>query len=568
MDAWPGKPYPLGATPDARGVNFALFAENAAGAELCLFSDDGEEERLKMTEVTAHVWHVYLPGVKPGQRYGYRVNGSYAPQEGERHNPNKLLIDPYARAIEGRVDWNAPVFGYPLDSKNEDLEMDTRDDAWGIPKAVVVDPAFDWGDDRPPRIPWHRSVIYETHVRGLTYRHPAVDKKLRGSYLGVASEPILTHLRELGVTAVELMPVHAFVSDKFLQDKGLSNYWGYNTIGYFAPEASYSSAGDHGQQVHEFKQMVKTLHSAGLEVILDVVYNHTAEGNHLGPTLSFKGIDNRSYYRLVDGDERYYMDYTGTGNSLNMRHPQTLKLIMDSLRYWLQEMHVDGFRFDLASTLARELHEVDRLSGFFDIIHQDPVISTAKLIAEPWDVGEGGYQVGNFPVLWTEWNDKFRDTVRRFWRGDEGQVSELAKRLAGSSDLYQEDGRRPYASINLTTAHDGFTLRDLVSYNEKHNEANGENNEDGHPENLSCNWGVEGPTRDPRDSGDPGEAAAQPPRHPTALSGRADDSRRRRDRAHPGWEQQRLLPGQRDKLVRLGPGRTPEAVAGVRAPDG
>jgi len=496
----PGTPYPLGPTWDGDGVNFALYSENATEVEVCLFDSlhaRHERERLRLREVTAHVWHGYVPGIGPGQLYGYRVNGPYDPARGLRFNPRKLLIDPNAKAIAGRLDWRAHLFGYRVGHADEDLAMDERDDAWGVPKGVVIDQEFNWNGDRRPRVPWHRSVIYEVHVKGITARHPDVPPELRGTYAGLASPPVIEHLKSLGVTAVELLPVHAFVDDKHLLDKGLRNYWGYNTINYFAPEARYSSQGDLGGQVREFKEMVKALHRAGIEVILDVVYNHTAEGNHLGPTLSFRGIDNPTYYRLSAEDPRLYVDYTGTGNSLNVRHPHVLRLIMDSLRYWITEMHVDGFRFDLASVLARELHDVDRLSGFFDVIHQDPVISQVKLIAEPWDVGEGGYQVGNFPVLWTEWNGKYRDAIRRFWKGDMDTAAELGYRLTGSSDLYQDDGRKPYASINFVTCHDGFTLEDLVSYNEKHNEANGEENHDGADHNLSWNCGVEGPTDDP-----------------------------------------------------------------------
>jgi glycogen operon protein len=494
---WPGKPYPLGATWDGYGVNFALYSENATRVELCLFEDahGPETERIPLPEVTAHVWHGYLPGVRPGQLYGYRVYGPFAPEAGHRFNPHKLLLDPYARAVANEPDWHEPLFGYVPGGPDADLTFDERDSARGASKAVVVNPYFDWDTDRPPRIPWHRSVIYEVHVKGFTQRHPEIPPELRGTYAGLAHPAAIEHFKKLGITAIELLPVHEFIDDKFLVDRGLRNYWGYSTLGYFAPAGRYSS-GRMGEQVAEFKAMVRELHRAGIEVILDVVYNHTAEGNHLGPTLSFRGIDNTAYYKLVPGQPRYYMDYTGTGNSLNVRNPWVLQLIMDSLRYWVQEMHVDGFRFDLAAALARELHDVDRLAAFFDIIHQDPVISQVKLIAEPWDVGEGGYQVGNFPVLWTEWNGKYRDTVRRFWRGDEWVVSELGYRLTGSSDLYQSDGRRPYASINFVTAHDGFTLHDLVSYNHKHNEANGEDNRDGTDDNLSWNCGVEGPTDD------------------------------------------------------------------------
>jgi len=496
----PGKPYPLGATPDAEGVNFALFSEHADRVELCLFNHDEtsvEEARFAFTEVTGYVWHGYVKGVRPGQLYNYRVHGPYEPEAGLRFNAAKSLVDPYARALHGRLNWKSPVFGYRLDAKEADLSFDDRDDAAGVPKGIVIDPAFDWHGDRHPATPWHRSIIYETHVKGLTQQLDRIPGDIRGTYPGMASEPVLDHLHRLGITAVELLPVHEFVDEFALVQRGLGNYWGYNSLSFFAPTSRYCSAGDRGQQVGEFKQMVKALHAAGIEVIIDVVYNHTCEGNHLGPTLSLRGIDNPTYYSLSTENKRYYTDYTGTGNSPNMHHPQVLKLIMDSLRYWVQEMHVDGFRFDLAATLARELHEVDRLSAFFDIIHQDPVISRVKLIAEPWDVGQGGYQVGHFPVLWTEWNGDYRDTLRRFWRGDNGRVAGLAYRMAGSSDLYEQTGRRPYASVNFITAHDGFTLRDLVSYNVKHNEANGEGNRDGADENLSWNCGHEGPTDDP-----------------------------------------------------------------------
>jgi glycogen operon protein len=495
----PGRPSPLGATWDGDGVNFAVYSENASEVEVCLFDseDPGKElERIRLREVTAHVWHGWISGIGPGQLYGLRVGGPYEPERGMRFNPAKLLIDPYARALAGPVDWRRGVFGYILGGKEEDLVRDDRDSAAGVPKSVVVDPRFDWDDDRPPATPFHETVIYEAHVKGLTMRHPDVPDALRGTYAGLASPPVLDYLRSLGITAIELMPVHAFLDDNYLVDKGLRNYWGYNTIDFFAPEARYSSSGDRGGQVREFKEMVKSLHAAGIEVLLDVVYNHTAEGNHLGPTLSLKGIDNAQYYRLKEDEPRYYMDYTGTGNSLNARSPQVLKLVMDSLRYWIQEMHVDGFRFDLAATLAREFHDVDRLGSFFDVIHQDPVVSQVKLIAEPWDVGPGGYQVGNFPVLWTEWNGKYRDTVRSYWKGDSGVMDELGYRLTGSSDLYGADGRRPTASINFVTAHDGFTLNDLVSYNDKHNEANGEENRDGTSDNLSWNCGAEGPSDD------------------------------------------------------------------------
>ena len=495
----PGRPYPLGATWDGSGVNFALYSEGATQVELCLF-DPGEPatqtETIRLPEIAGYVHYGCLPGIGPGQLYGYRVHGPYDPSRGLRFNPAKLLIDPYAYAVAGTVNWDAPVFPYRFDDPEADLSSDTRDDAWGVPKSMVSSPYFDWEQDRFPRVPLAKSIIYEVNVKGFTARHPEVPRELRGTYAGLVSRAPLRFLKELGITAVELMPVHCFLDDKMLVDRRLRNYWGYNTLNYFAPEARYSSCGDQGGQVAEFKSMVKTLHREGIEVILDVVYNHTAEGNHLGPMLSFRGLDNPTYYRLVTDQPRYYMDYTGTGNSLNVRHPQVLKLIMDSLRYWVQEMHVDGFRFDLASALARELHDVDRLSAFFDIIHQDPVISQVKLIAEPWDVGEGGYQVGKFPVLWAEWNGKYRDVVRRYWKGDSGQVAELAYRLTGSSDLYQHDGRHPTASINFIIAHDGFTLEDLVSYSEKHNEGNGENNADGTNENYSANYGAEGPTND------------------------------------------------------------------------
>lgn len=494
----PGRPYPLGAKWDGTGVNFSLYSEHATGVELCLFDEkDVQIDRVSLRECTAFVWHGYLPGVSPGQRYGYRVHGPWEPANGLRFNPAKLLVDPYAQAICGHVDWSQPIFPYVFGGDDADLNRDDRDSADGVPKCIVVNPYFDWEGDRPLRMPLVDSIIYETHVRGFSINNSDVYEHLRGTYAGLASPPSLRHLKRLGVTAVELLPVHHFINDSGLVDKGLNNYWGYNTLGYLAPEGRYSSNGDNGNQVAEFKAMVKTLHRQGIEVILDVVYNHTAEGNQLGPMLSMRGIDNPTYYRLMAENPRFYMDYTGTGNTLNVRHPQVLKLIMDSLRYWVLEMHVDGFRFDLAATLARELHDVDRLSGFFDIIHQDPTLADVKLIAEPWDVGEGGYQVGNFPVLWAEWNGKYRDTVRRYWKGDEGQLSDLGYRLTGSSDLYQHDGRRPYASINFITAHDGFTLRDLVSYNEKHNEANGENNQDGANDNHSWNMGAEGATEDP-----------------------------------------------------------------------
>jgi isoamylase len=500
MRVWPGRPYPLGATWDGGGVNFAIFSEHATRVDLCLFGSVKAARasfRMPLPEYTDQVWHGYLPDVAPGQLYGYRVHGPYAPDQGHRFNANKVLLDPYAKAIGRDLAWSDTVFGYRIGDPKEDLSFDNRTSAGAAPLAMVIDPAFTWGDDRPPRTPWHKTIIYEVHVRGFTKLHPAIDEPLRGAYLGLASEPAIEYLKNLGVTAVELMPVHYFLNDRHLVEKGLSNYWGYNTLGFFAPATRYASGQEDGKSVREFKQMVRVLHSAGIEVVLDVVYNHTGEGSHLGPTLSLRGIDNAAYYRLVAERPRYYTDYTGCGNTLNMRHPRVLQLIMDSLRYWITEMHVDGFRFDLASTLARELHEVERLGAFFDIIHQDPVISQVKLIAEPWDLGEGGYQVGNFPVGWTEWNGKYRDAVRRFWRGDDRTASELATRLCGSSDLYERGSRRPYASVNFVTAHDGFTLRDLASYNEKHNEANGQNNQDGESNNLSWNCGVEGPSDDP-----------------------------------------------------------------------
>jgi glycogen operon protein len=498
--AWPGGPFPLGPTWDGQGTNFSLFSENAERVELCLFDQDGNEERVNVADRTAFNWHCYLPGVGPGQRYGYRVFGPYEPEEGHRFNPAKLLIDPYAKAIEGAVDWDAantlPYVPEPEDPENADLEPDDEDSAPAIPKCLVIDERFDWEGDVQPRTPWNQTVIYETHVKGFTMRHPDVRDDLRGTYGGLASEPAIAYLKELGVTAVELLPIHHIADESFLAERGLTNYWGYSSIGYFAPHAGYAATGSTGEQIREFKGMVKALHREGIEVILDVVYNHTAEGNHLGPMLSFKGVDNKSYYRLVPDDERFYMDFTGTGNSLNVVHPSTLRLIMDSLRYWVTECHVDGFRFDLASALARELYDVDRLSAFFDTIHQDPVLSQVKLIAEPWDVGPGGYQVGNFPVLWTEWNGIYRDVMRDFWRG-QARVGDFAARLAGSSDLYEPDGRNPFASINFITAHDGFPLADLVAYNDKHNEANLEDNRDGTDDNRSWNCGAEGPTDDP-----------------------------------------------------------------------
>ena len=500
MRVWPGQPYPLGATWDGEGVNFALFSEDATAVELCLFGnpdDEQESHRLRLPELTDHVWHVYLPDVRPGQFYGYRVHGPYKPEEGRRFNPNNLLIDPYAKAITGDIKWSDALFAYKVGGSRQDLEMSTQNSAGGVPKCVVVDSAFTWGSDRRPRIPWNRTVIYECHVKGMTMRHPDVPEHLRGTYLGLCSDAMIDYLLALGITAIELLPIHQSVLDRHLAKKGLTNYWGYNSIGFFAPDVRYATQGL-GHQVDQFKSMVKTLHSAGIEVILDVVYNHTGEGNHLGPTVSLRGIDNRAYYRLDPKNPRQYVDFTGTGNSLNMQHPRTIQLIMDSLRYWVEDMHVDGFRFDLAPVLARELWEVNKLSAFFDIIQQDPLLSTVKLIAEPWDVGPGGYQVGNFPVRWAEWNGKYRDAIRKYWRGEDGVVPELASRLAGSSDIYQGTGRAVYASINFITAHDGFTLHDLVSYEEKHNEANGEDNKDGHNDNYSRNWGAEGETTDER----------------------------------------------------------------------
>ncbi len=493
MNAWPGTPYPLGATYDGSGTNFALFSEVAERVDLCLFDEKGKETRIRLPERDAFVWHGYLPNVGPGQRYGFRVHGPYDPANGLRCNPKKLLLDPYAKAIEGDIDWSESLFGYKFDDESARNNVDS---AKHMVKSVVISPFFDWQNDRSPRTPYNETVVYEAHVKGLTRLHPEIPAEMRGSYAALGHPVMLEHFKKLGVTAVELMPVHHFVQDHYLQEKGLSNYWGYNTLGYFAPHNSYSSSGSRGQQVQEFKTMVRRLHEAGIEVILDVVYNHTAEGNHLGPTLSFRGIDNQAYYRLMADDPSYYMDYTGTGNSLNVRHPHTLQLIMDSLRYWVIDMHVDGFRFDLAATLAREFHDVDRLSAFFDLVQQDPIVSQVKLIAEPWDVGEGGYQVGNFPPLWTEWNGKFRDTVRDYWRGEPATLAEFGSRFTGSSDLYESDGRKPYASINFVTAHDGFTLHDLVSYNEKHNEANGEGNNDGESHNRSWNHGAEGDTDD------------------------------------------------------------------------
>jgi isoamylase len=495
LTVWRGRPYPLGATWDGEGVNFALFSEHADKVDLCLFDQGGRHEsaRIPMKWQTDQIWHCYLPEARPGQLYGYRVFGPYEPRHGLRFNPSKLLLDPYAKQLVRNLIWTDALFGYRIGSAREDLTIDRRDSASYMPKCRVIDTAFSWGDDRPPSTSWHDTVIYEAHVKGFTYLHPEVPPRLRGTYAGLASYPVIEHLQRLGITAIELMPVHAFADDRILVEKGLRNYWGYSSIGFFAPEMRYSESGTVG----EFKSMVKRFHSAGIEVILDVVYNHTAEGNHLGPTLSFRGIDNTSYYTPLPDSPRYYMDFTGCGNTLNMLNPRVLQLIMDSLRYWAVEMHVDGFRFDLAAALARELYDVNRLSAFFEVVNQDPVLSRVKLIAEPWDLGAGGYQVGNFPPGWTEWNGKYRDAVRAYWKGDGGVIGELGYRLTGSSDLYEKSGRRPYASINFITSHDGFTLRDSVSYNDKHNEANLEENRDGESNNRSWNCGVEGPTTDP-----------------------------------------------------------------------
>ncbi|MBK4729728.1 glycogen debranching protein GlgX [Oxynema sp. CENA135] len=498
VEVWPGEPYSLGATWDGKGTNFAIYSENATQVELCLFDRHDRETRVPLSEVESYVWHGYLPGIGPGQRYGFRVHGPFDPENGYRFNANKLLIDPYAKALDGEIIYDETIFGYPLGGEDEDLGFCDRDDAEFIPKAIVIDESFDWEGDRLLNIPEHDTIIYEMHVKGFTRQHPEIPPDLRGTYAGLGHPAAIAYLQSLGITAVELQPVHHFVSQPpHLVDLKLRNYWGYDSIAYLAPHAGYSATGDPQRQVREFKQMVKALHAGGIEVILDVVYNHTGEGNHLGPTLSLRGIDNTTYYRLEEDDPRYYTDFTGCGNSLNVSHPQVLKLIMDSLRYWVTQMHVDGFRFDLASALARELYEVDSLAAFFDIIHQDPVLSKVKLIAEPWDIADGGYQVGKFPILWSEWNGRYRDTVRDFWRGEDGKLAEFAYRFTGSSDLYEFNGRRPSASINFITAHDGFTLNDLVSYNEKHNAANGEDNRDGESHNRSWNCGVEGPTDDP-----------------------------------------------------------------------
>ncbi|MCW3115648.1 MAG: glycogen debranching protein [Segetibacter sp.] len=499
IKAYPGHPYPLGATWDGKGVNFALYADNATSVELCLFkknTDKKEIAKIELTERTHQIWHIYLPHAKPGQLYGYRVHGPYDPANGHRYNANKLLIDPYAKAIAGTIAWHDSLFGYQLGHPDADLSFSDTDSAPYVPKSVVVDSNYDWEGDKPPKVSYHKTIIYEAHVKGFTKLHPDIPEEIKGTYAALAHPVCIKYLKDLGITAIELMPVHHFILDRHLAERGLGNYWGYNSIGFFAPDVRYSGSGCEGGQVHEFKKMVKELHKAGIEVILDVVYNHTGEGNHLGPTISFRGIDNASYYRLTE-DKRFCMDYTGTGNTLNVMMPNVLRLIMDSLRYWILEMHVDGFRFDLASTLARELHEVDRLGSFFDIIHQDPVISQVKLIAEPWDIGEGGYMVGKFPPGWAEWNGKYRDCLRDYWRGADSMLGEFAQRFTGSPDLYQNDYRKPTASINFITAHDGFTLHDLVSYNEKHNMENGENNSDGESHNRSWNCGVEGPTNDP-----------------------------------------------------------------------
>ena len=543
----------MGATWDGGGTNFSVFSEHATRVQLCLYNDEGHETRIEMRNRRAMNWHCYLPGVGPGQCYGLRVYGPFAPADGHRFNPAKLLIDPYAKAIDGIVDWHGPAstFPYPVTgSQDDDLALDRSDDSVVVPKSVVIDDAFLWEGDRPPQIPFADTVIYETHVKGFTMRHPDVREDLRGTYAGLASDAAIAYLRGLGVTAVELLPVHHIADEPFLARHGLRNYWGYSTIGFFAPYSEYAATGRRGEQIREFKGMVKALHRAGIEVILDVVYNHTAEGDHLGPMLAFKGADNASYYRLMPENKRHYMDFTGTGNSLNPVHPSVLRLIMDSLRYWVIECHVDGFRFDLAAALARELFEVDRLSAFFDVIHQDPILSQVKLIAEPWDVGPGGYQVGNFPVLWSEWNGVYRDVVRDWWRGH-ANCGNFAQRLSGSADLYQADGREPFASINFVTAHDGFTLRDLVTYERKHNDANHENNQDGTDDNRSWNCGVEGETDDSCRARAARSPTAQLPHHAVRLPGDADAARRRRAQPHAGRKQQRLVSGQRDLLVRL-----------------
>ena len=550
---WPGESYPLGATYDGAGTNFGLFSEVADRVELCLFDDDGKETRVDLHEVDGFVWHGYLPGVSPGQRYGYRVHGPYDPAAGHRCNPHKLLLDPYAKAIEGNVGWGQPVFSYQFGYPDR---RNNTDSALHVPRSVVVNPYFDWNLDRPPRTPYYETVIYEAHVRGLTKEHPVIPDEQRGTYLGLAHPAVISHLKGLGVTAVELLPVHQFVTDSHLDDRGLHNYWGYNTIGFFAPHNAYAAGGHRGEQVQEFKTMVRAMHAAGIEVILDVVYNHTAEGNHLGPTLSFRGIDNSAYYRLVDNDRRYYMDTTGTGNSLLMRHPHVLQMIMDSLRYWVLDMHVDGFRFDLAATLARQFYEVDRLSAFFDLVQQDPVVSQVKLIAEPWDVGDGGYQVGNFPPLWSEWNGKYRDTIRDFWRGQPSKVPEFASRLTGSSDLYQQDSRRPVASVNFVTCHDGFTLARLGLLRPQAQRGQRRGRPGRQRRQPVLELRRRRPHRRQGRTRAAGQAETQLPGHAPAVAGSPDAARRRRDGTHPAGQQQCLLPGQRDLLDRLGrPGR-------------
>ena len=565
---WPGTPYPLGATYDGAGTNFSLFSEVAEKVELCLIAKDGTEDRINLDEVDGYVWHAYLPTVTPGQRYGFRVHGPWDPAAGHRCDPSKLLLDPYGKSFHGDFEFTPGALLLRPGGRRENGEEDPSlsspppsvDSLGHTMTSVVINPYFDWASDRAPRTPYHETVIYEAHVKGMTQSHPAIPEELRGTYAGLGHPVIIDHLKSLNVTAIELMPVHQFLHDHRLLDLGLRNYWGYNTFGFFAPHYQYASSRHAGGAVAEFKTMVRSFHEAGIEVILDVVYNHTAEGNHLGPTINFRGIDNAAYYRLLDGDLRLYKDFTGTGNSLNARHPHTLQLIMDSLRYWVLEMHVDGFRFDLAATLAREFYDVDRLSAFFDLVQQDPVVSQVKLIAEPWDIGEGGYQVGNFPGLWTEWNGKYRDTVRDYWRGEPATLGEFASRLTGSSDLYEATGRRPSASINFVTCHDGFTLNDLVSYNEKHNEANGEDNRDGESHNRSWNCGVEGPTDDPEILALRGRQMRNIMGTLMLSPGHPDDRARRRDRPHPEGQQQRLLPGLRavvDGLVAVRDQRRP-----------
>ncbi len=569
---WPGAPYPLGATWDGLGVNFALFSAHATRVDLCLFdSPDGREaRRITLPEQTAMVWHGYLPDVRPGQLYGYRVHGPYEPAAGHRFNPNKVVLDPYAKAIGRMVQWNNfEMFGYDVNSPDGDLSFDGRDNATLAPLAAVIDPAFTWGDDKRLNTPWHKTVIYELHVKGFSARHPGIPEGMRGTYDALTTDAALDHLTSLGVTAVELMPVHHHTDDRHLVERGQRNYWGYNTLSFLAPDLRYSARSGPVESVLEFKRMVRALHAAGLEVILDVVYNHTAEGNHLGPTLSLRGIDNATYYRLAPEDRRYYVDFTGCGNTLNVTQPQVLQLIMDSLRYWVLEMHVDGFRFDLASALAREFHAVDRLSAFLDIIHQDPVLSQVKLIAEPWDLGVGGYQVGQFPVLWTEWNGKYRDTVRSFWRGDAGSTSEMATRLAGSSDLYEHSGRRPYASINFVTAHDGFTLHDLVSYDHQAQRSQPREQPGRREPQPQLELRSRRTDRRPRGAGAQGTPETQPAGDDVPVAGRADAERRRRDGPHAARQQQRLLPGQRAELDRLGPqrrGRRPAGLHGAADP--